>query len=334
LDPETEIMTAAGANEGIYAFFAAFLEPGDEVIMMEPYFDQYLTNITMNGGVPVYVPLRQPKTPPTGNGVDSNAWYVDMDELESKITSKTKALIINTPHNPVGKVFDEYELKQIGDLAVKHNLLILADEVYDCLVYKPHQHVHIGAMPEYWDRTVTVGSIGKTFGITGWRVGWLIGPHHLVKHPLAAQTRIVFCTNAPLQEAAAVSLEQARDNGFFDLQVEQYTERKHKLSAVFDSLGLPFTEAAGSYFTLVDTTRVRIPTNYEFPPEIQARGHNFRMCYWLTCEIGVTAIPMSEFYSQEHQGMAEHYARFAFCKSMDVLEEAERRLEKLREYIV
>ncbi len=192
LDPNTEILVSAGANGGMYAYATAFLNPGDEVIVVEPFFDQYIAQIKFNGGTPVYVPLRAPKEASTGV-VSANDWKVDMAELAAAVTPKTKQIWINTPHNPSGKVFSEDELRAIGNLAEKHDLMILSDEVYDCLTFDDHKHVRIAALDDFWRRTVTVGSAGKSFSATGWRVGWLVGPAHLIQPTVAAATRITFC---------------------------------------------------------------------------------------------------------------------------------------------
>jgi len=213
LNVETEILVTSGANEGTYAALVAFLEYGDEVILFEPFFDQYLPSVVFNGGKPVYVPLH-----PTTSGIDKPTgqdWIIDFDELRRAITPRTKMIMLNTPHNPVGKVFTRKELEAIAALVEQHNLLVLSDEVYDCLLYDNEEHVRFATLPGMWERTITVGSAGKSFAATGWRVGWLIGPESMIKPTLAASTRIVFCTNSPLQEAAAAGLEQVKQRGFF-----------------------------------------------------------------------------------------------------------------------
>ncbi|CAO3701628.1 unnamed protein product [Rhizopus stolonifer] len=331
LDPETNIIVTAGANEGIFASLAGFLDKGDEVIVIEPFFDQYIPNITMNGGVPVYVPLRPP-TDADQRVVSSSEWTLDINELESKITEKTKLMIINTPHNPVGKVFSEQELNAIGRVAEKYNLLIISDEVYDRLYYPPHERIPRIAN-SFWDRTITVGSAGKSFSATGWRIGWLIGPAELIQHAYAAQLRVVFCVNSPCQEAVATGLEVSLTQPLFQQQIEDYIEKKAILSKVFDQLQLPYTVPEGSYFILVNTSKIQIPQDYIFPELLEDRGDDFKMCYWLTKEIGVCAIPPSEFYMKDHWPLASKYARFAFCKTNDVLEQAVDRLKQLEKYI-
>ncbi|KAJ4467550.1 pyridoxal phosphate-dependent transferase [Lentinula aciculospora] len=331
LDVEKEILVTSGANEGQYAVFTAFLEPGDEVVMFEPFFDQYLASITFNGGIPVYVPLHPPADA-TGK-FSNNEWKINPDELRSAITPRTKMIIVNTPHNPVGKVFTRAELEIIAALAKEHNLLVMSDEVYDTLVFDGKEHVRIATLPGMWDRTVTVGSAGKSFAATGWRVGWLFGPEYITRPTLAATTRIVFCSNSPLQEAAAAGLEQVQERKFFQIQTAQYAERRNVLTKCFDSLGLPYTNPEGSYFILLDISRVKFPEDYSFPESVLERGRDFKACWFIAIEIGVSSIPVSEFYCLEHANIGEVYARFAFCKDLDTLRHATERLEKLRQYI-
>ncbi|PCH41280.1 PLP-dependent transferase [Wolfiporia cocos MD-104 SS10] len=330
LDVESEILVTSGANEGQYSVFTAFLEAGDEVIMFEPFFDQYLPSVTFNGGVPVYVPLH-PKM--TSAKPTSNDWIIDFDELERAITPRTKMIIVNTPHNPVGKVFTREELEKIAALAEKHNLLVMSDEVYDFLVFDGKEHVRIATLPGMWDRTVTVGSAGKLFSATGWRVGWLIGPASIIRPTLAATTRIVFCTNSPLQEAAAAGLEQVKERGYLQQTVKEYDERRLTLTAAFDRLGMTYSQPEGSYFVLLDISSVKWPDDYPFPKSLHGRGRDFKACWFIAMEVGVSSIPVSEFYCEEHCSIGESYARFAFCKDVDTLNLAAERLQALRKFL-
>ncbi|KAI8867967.1 PLP-dependent transferase [Ramicandelaber brevisporus] len=336
LSADNEIIVTAGGNEGILSILAAYINPGDEVLLMEPAFDQYMPNITMMGGVPVFCPLRvrEGVDPSAGNVSASKDWVLDLEEYERSITPRTKVIIVNTPHNPIGKVFTRDELVAIGEIAKKHNLLILSDEVYDQLTYPGNDHVQIATLPGLWERTITVGSAGKTFGVTGWRIGWQIGPKELIEPSLTAHTRIVFCVNSPLQEAVAIAFEQAREQQFFEKQRAEYLKRRDKLSAALTNVGLPHTIPDGSYFILVNGARIKIPDDFEFPTEVAERGHSFKLTYFFTKEIGVSGIPPTEFYSDEHRHLAEDYVRLAFCKTDEVLDEAEKRLERIRKFII
>ncbi|THH02431.1 hypothetical protein EW026_g464 [Hermanssonia centrifuga] len=330
LDVETEILVTSGANEGQYSVLTAFLEDGDEVIMFEPFFDQYLPSVVFNGGKPVYVPLHpdRSKSKPT-----SDDWKIDFEELRRAMNSRTKIIMLNTPHNPVGKVFTREELEKIAALAEEFNLIVMSDEVYDSLVFDGKEHVRFAMLPGMWDRTVTVQSAGKMFAATGWRIGWLIGPAWIIHPTLAATTRIVFCSNSPMQEAVAAGLEEASKRQFIEIQCSEYAERRKIISEGFDKLGMRYTLPEGTYFLLLDISNLKWPDNFPFPPSVEGRGRDFKACWFIAMEIGVSSIPVSEFYCEEHVSIGENYARFAFCKDTDTLRRAVERLQGLSRFI-
>ncbi|KAJ2159790.1 arylformamidase [Coemansia sp. RSA 552] len=335
IDAGTEVSVHAGANEALLSAFTAFLEPGknEEVILIEPAFDQYTPNVVMAGGRPVYVPLRVCTSKnPEKEVISSGEWRLDMGELEAAITDKTRILVLNTPHNPVGKVFTRAELADISAVAQRHGLLVVADEVYEHLTYGA-EHVSIATLPGMWERTITVGSAGKLFGVTGWRVGWAIGPAELIGPTLAAHTHIVFTSNTPLQEGTAATFAQAATNGFVATQRQEYERRRNRLMAIFDDVGLPYTVPDGAYYLLVNAAAIQIPKDYEFPPDIATRGDNFKLVYFFVKEFGVSGIPPTEFYSDAHKPLAKDYIRFAFCKTDQGLEDAAQRLKKLKQYL-
>ncbi|KAK7739998.1 arylformamidase [Diatrype stigma] len=331
LDPETEVTITTGANEGMLSAFMAFVEPGDEVIIFEPFFDQYISNIEMPGGKIVYVPLSAPKEGAVKT-CSSSEWTVDFEKLEAAITPKTKMIVINTPHNPVGKVFSKEELQRIGDLCVKNEIIILSDEVYDRLYYVPFTRVAT-LSPEIERLTLTVGSAGKNFYATGWRVGWLMGPAHLIKYVSAAHTRICYSSVSPLQEACAIGFEQAEREGFWDETVRDMRGKMARFNEVWAELGLPYTEPEGGYFVMVNMARVRLPSDYPFPPHVASRPRDFRLAWFLIQELGVAAIPPTEFYTDDNAWIAEDYMRFAVCKEDHVLEDAKERLRGLKRWI-
>jgi len=333
LDYESEIVISSGANFGIYASLLAFCSKDDEVVLIEPFFDQYVRNVTFCGGKPVYVPLRPPSNAGTQN-VSSKEWKLDIDELKAALTPKSKVIIINTPHNPVGKVFTEDELNAIGKVAEEHNLFIIADEVYDCLTFNS-PHVRIASLSKsLWSRTVTVGSAGKSFAATGWRIGWCIGPAELLRPITAAMTRITFCSVSPLQEALATGFQIAQKENFFDTQRAQYEARRDLLLGFLDQLGLPYTIPDGSYFVLVESSKVKIPSDFEMLSLIKTRSRDWHMCWFIAKVAGVVCIPPSDFYSSDHVSIGENFIRIAFCKDLDTLKEAGQRLQKLKPYIV
>jgi len=201
------------------------------------------------------------------------------------------------------------------------------------LVFDNKEHIRIATLPGMWDRTVTVGSAGKSFAATGWRVGWLIGPPSIINPTLAASTRIVFCTNSPLQEAAAAGLEQAPANRFFETQLREYQERRDLFVSAFDKLGISYSLPEGTYFVLMDSSSVKFPDDYPFPESVLGRGRDFRACWFIAMEVGVSSIPVSEFYCEEHVSLGENYIRFSFCKDLDTLNAAVERLQKLKKYL-
>ncbi|KAJ1796241.1 arylformamidase [Coemansia sp. RSA 2399] len=335
IDPEAEVSVHAGANEALLSLFTAFLEHGKchEVVLMEPAFDQYTPNIVMAGGIPVYVPLRvSSAVDPASAVVSSSDWRLDIAELEAAVNENTRILVLNTPHNPIGKVFAHDELAAIAAVAERHNLLVVSDEVYEHLTYAT-PHISIATLPGMWDRTVTVGSAGKLFGVTGWRVGWAVGPAHLIQPALSAHTRIVFTTNTPLQEGVAAAFQLAKENDFFSIQRAEYQHRRDRLMAIFDDVGLPYVVPDGAYYLLVNASSIPIPDDYLFPHFIEERGHNFKLVYFFIREFGVSGIPPTEFYSDAHKDLAKDYIRFAFCKTDEGLDDAEKRLQKLKTYL-
>lgn len=323
LDPLTEIVVTTGATEGIFAAIQALVEPGDEVILIEPFYDSYPAATGMAGGHCVYVPLRAP-----AQATSAAQWTLDMDELAAAFSPRTKLLILNTPLNPLGKVYDRRELAQIADLAIRHNITVLSDEVYEWMVYpdpaRGVEHVRIATLPGMWERTVTLGSAGKTFSVTGWKIGWAIAPPPLAHAILMAHQWIPFAVTTPLQEAVAVALEQAPQHDYFNWLPGMYGVKRAKLLAALADVGLTPTAPDGSYFIVVDTGGLNAPGE----PGVR---RDVSICRWLTREIGVAAIPPSPFYSAPHQNLADNLARFTFCKTDAMLDEAARRLQRLKE---
>lgn len=318
LDPMQEIVITVGATEGIFVTLQALVEPGDEVILIEPFYDSYPASVIMAGGTPVYVPLR----PAPGRAAD---WTLDMDELAAAFSPRTRLLILNTPQNPVGKVFTRGELEQIAALVQAHDVYVLSDEVYEWMVYPDDEaqpaveHVRIATLPGMWDRTLTLGSAGKTFSVTGWKVGWAIGPAALARSLIAAHQWISFAVATPLQDAVGAAMEQAADRDYFNWLSAMYRAKRDKLLAALDGAGLSPVRPDGSYFILVDTAHLDVPV-----PDGMRR--DVAVARWFTTHVGVAAIPPSPFYSPAHQHLTDPYARFCFCKTDDLLDEAARRL--------
>jgi len=293
--------------------------------------DRYVYNIEMAGGTVRYVPLQPPKDGGTRN-TSAADWSIDMAALEKTINPKTRMIVLNSPHNPVGKIFSKSELEAIGALCVKHNIIVLSDEVYDRLYYVPFTRIAT-ISPEIAALTLTVGSAGKNFYATGWRVGWLIGPENLIQYVSAAHTRICYSSVSPLQEAAAVGFENAEKEGFWESSKKEMQSKMTRFCAVFDDLGLPYSEPEGGYFVLANLGKVNLPRDYDFPPHVKDRPRDFKMSWFLIMELGVAAIPPTEFYTDENAHLGEDWLRFAVCKNDDVLEGAKDRLRGLRKYM-
>jgi N-succinyldiaminopimelate aminotransferase len=322
LDPLREIVVTTGATEAIFATMQGLVDPGDEVVLLEPFYDSYAPSVIMAGGTPVYVPLRAPDATPY-----ASEWTLNMDELEAAITPRTKLMVINTPMNPIGKIFSRGELSKIANVVQKHNLLLLSDEVYEWMVYPdpgdrggaPIAHVRIATLPGMWERTLTLGSAGKTFSVTGWKIGWAIGPAPLVHAVLMAHQWIPFTVATPLQEAVATAFEQAPQEDYYRWLATTYEAKRDKLMGALSEVGLTPVRPDGSYFIIVATGHLDVPV-----PEGVRR--DVAVARWFTTDVGVTAIPPSPFYSPEHQYLTDKLARFCFCKTDEMLDEAVRRL--------
>ncbi len=324
LDPQREIVITTGATEGIFATVQALVEAGDEVLLIEPFYDSYAPSVIMAGGTPVYVPLR-----PKANAQSSADWVLDMAELEAAVTERTRLLIINTPQNPLGKVFSRAELQQIANLVQKHDILVLSDEVYEWMTYSDGArtdnqriaHTRIATLPGMWERTITLGSAGKTFSVTGWKIGWAITSAPLAHAILMAHQWIPFTVATPLQEAVATALEVSPERDYFNWLSNLYQGKRDFLLGVLREVGLSPLTPDGSYFILIDTSHLPVPLE-------AGQRRDRSVCRWFTREIGVAAIPPSPFYSPEHQSLTDNLARFCFCKTDEMLQEAAARLTK------
>lgn len=309
IDPDREVTVTSGATEAIFDAVMGLLDPGDEAVVFEPYYDSYVASIAMAGGVARCVALQPPDAAHA-------TWWFDQAALSAAFSPRTRLVLVNTPHNPTGKVFTREELELIGALARKHDAVIVSDEVYEHLVFRPAAHLRPATLPALADRTLTISSGGKTFSFTGWKIGWALGPEALVRAVQKAHQWVTFATAAPLQAAIAAAL--AMPDSYFQTFTVEYTARRDQLARALVAAGLMPLIPEGTYFVVARTDR-----------HLGSHPDDVAFCRWLTREIKVAAIPLSPFYSAEHAGQARALARFAFCKSDAVLAEAERRLARL-----
>lgn len=309
-DPDTEVLVTAGATEAIAATLLALLEPGDEVIAFEPYYDSYAACIAMAGGTRVPVTLRP--------HVDEGASFrLDLDELRAAVTDRTRLLLINTPHNPTGTVLTREELTAIAELAVERDLLVVTDEVYEHLVFDDAEHLPLATFPGMRERTVTIGSAGKTFSFTGWKVGWVTAPSALVTAVRSAKQFLTYVSSGPFQYAVAEAL--ALPDSYFAAFRADMLAKRDLLATGLVEAGFEVFKPAGTYFI---TTDIR-----SLGAELSKEGDGFAFCRALPELAGVVAIPNAVFY--DHREAGAPFVRFAFCKQTGVLEEAVRRLKSL-----
>ena len=301
-DPDTEVLVTTGATEAVAASLLALLEPGDEVIALEPYYDSYAACIAMAGGTRVPVTLRP----------DDGAYRLDLDELRAAVTPRTRLILLNTPHNPTGTVLTRDELAAVAALACERDLLVVTDEVYEHLVFEG-EHIPLASFPGMRERTVTVSSAGKTFSLTGWKIGWITASPELVTAVRSAKQFLTYVSGGPFQYAVADALRLP--DSYFDALREDLRAKRDLLSAGLTEAGFEVYEPAGTYFVTTDIRPLGVTDGFAF-------------CRALPERCGVVAVPNAVFYDHREQGAP--FVRFAFCKRTDVLTEAVSRLKGLR----
>ncbi len=303
-DPDTEVLVTVGATEAIAASVLGLVEPGSEVLLVEPFYDSYSPVIAMAGCERRAVPMV-----PDGRG-----FAIDVDGLRAAVTAKTKALIVNSPHNPTGMVASDAELAAIARLAVDADLLVITDEVYEHLVFDGHRHLPLANYPGMAGRTITISSAAKMFNVTGWKIGWACGAADLINGVRAAKQYLSYVGGAPFQPAIARALNTEEE--WVAALRESLQTRRDRLGAALDELGFDVHDSFGTYFLCADPR----PLGYD---------DSTAFCAELPEKAGVAAIPMSAFCESAHNQW-NHLVRFAFCKRDDTLDEAIRRLAVLR----
>jgi aminotransferase len=300
VDPETEVTVTCGATEAMAAAFLAFVNPGDEVIILEPFYENYGPDAILAGATPVFVPLTGPD------------WDLDLERLASAITTRTRALILNTPHNPTGKVFSRAEIAAIAELAQRHDFLVFTDEIYEHLVYAGHHHP-IAVWPGMRNRTVTISGLSKTFSCTGWRLGYAIAAPELSGSIRKVHDFLTVGAPAPLQTAAAVGM--AFDADYYNHMQRVYRQRRDVMMTALVQNGFSCTAPDGAYYILADFS------------SIDPRRTDREFAVWLAETIGVATVPGSSFYGTAGGGSTS--VRFAFCKTFETLGRASERLDRL-----
>ena len=303
IDPARGVVVTAGATEGVFCAVLGLVDVGDEVILIEPSYDSYMPSVVMAGAKPVFVPLHQPD------------WTFDPDELRAAFNNRTRALILNTPHNPTGRVFSREELSLIAQLCIEHDVVVISDEVYEHLLYDDAQHIPIATLPGMFERTLTVSSAGKLFSATGWKIGWMYGTPEMVEGPARVHMFVTFAVHHPTQEAIAYALNLPDD--YYTSYQAMYGQKRQAMLSALDDAGLRYSVPQGAYYVMVDYTSF-----YHGAPMDCVR--------YLVKEIGVACIPTETFYSPQHAHIGYGSIRFAFCKTDELLAQVHERLLKLR----
>jgi aminotransferase len=302
IDPEREITVACGSTESMISSILGLVNPGDRVIVFEPFYENYGPDAVIAGASPVYVPLDP----------DQN-WTFDFHQLEEKIrNNQIRALILNTPNNPTGKVFTREELAKISELAQSYDFYVITDEIYEHIVYDGEKHRPIALFPGMRDRTITISGLSKTFSITGWRIGYIIAPPDLTDAIRKIHDFLTVGAAAPLQEAGLVAMRMGKD--YYQQLASDYQQRRDYFVKILQEVGFRVWKPSGAYYVMVDISALTDRDDATFVDQLIRNN-------------GVAAVPGSSFYHRPEMG--RQFIRFAFCKTLDVLEEAAERLKKL-----
>jgi aspartate/methionine/tyrosine aminotransferase len=299
VDPDRDVTVTCGATEAMASVFMALMDPGDEVIVLEPFYENYGPDAILAGATPVFVPFDQP------------GWTLDPDRLRKAFTSRTKAIIVNTPHNPTGRVLTREEMSLIAELCIEHDAWAITDAPYEHMVYAGHHH-EIATWPGMRERTITISSLSKTYSCTGWRIGWIIAPPAQTGPIRKVHDFLTVGAPAPLQTAAAVGF--AFDAEYYNHFTTMYKQKRDYMAGVLREAGFKFSVPEGAYYIFADFSEISDLDDVTFAK-------------WMTQEIGVATVPGSSFFSNKEDG--RRFTRFAFCKKPETLENAAERLAGL-----
>lgn len=304
VDPETQITVACGATEATASVFLALFNPGDEVIIFEPFYENYGPDAILCEAKPVFVPLVEPD------------WHFDADLLKKAVTPKTRAIVVNSPHNPSGHVFSRSELEAIATIAIEHDLLVITDDPYEYILFEG-EHIPMATLPGMAERTVTISSLSKTFSITGWRLGYAIAPPEMSVAIRKVHDFLTVGAPAPLMEAAAIGY--AYPDSYYKQLAKDYRDRRDYLAGPLRDAGFTFATPAGAYYFFADFSAI-------------SKDDDVTFAKWMTREIGVATVPGSSFY-RPGAPAGKKYTRFAFCKQKATLEKAVEKLAKLKQLV-
>ena len=306
IDPDKEIVVTCGGTEAMMCAMMTICNPGDKVRVFSPFYENYGADAILSGAEPIYIPL----VPPT--------YEFDIRLVEEGFRQGAKAIIVCNPSNPCGKVFSEEELMAIGSLAVKYDAFVVTDEVYEHMVYAPNKHVCMAALPGMYEHTITCNSLSKTYSITGWRLGYLIGPEEVIEAAKKVHDFLTVGAAAPLQEAAVAGLNFPES--YYQQLLKIYTEKRDYFLAGLDRIGLEHNVPQGTYFVLIDIQK------FLDLPKFQG-WTDLEFCEWMIQNIGVAAVPGSSFFKEE----VNHLIRLHFAREKETIDEAMERLAKLQE---
>ena len=298
IDPNENVVVTCGSTEAMMAAMMTVANPGDKVIVFSPFYENYGADTILSGAEPIYVPLYPPE------------FNFDPNELEAAFRQKPKALILCNPSNPCGKVFTYDELKIIADLAEKYDAFVITDEVYEHIIYAPHKHTYFASLPNMWERTISCSSLSKTYSITGWRLGYIIAPPHIIDVAKKVHDFLTVGAAAPLQEAAVTGLRFGDD--YYRQLAEKYTEKRDLFLKGLDDIGISHTTPQGAYYVLLDISEFGFDSDLDF-------------CEKLAEKVGVGAVPGSSFFREN----VNHLIRLHFAKRNDTLSEALNRLSEI-----
>ena len=308
INPETEIVVTCGGTEAMMCAMMTICNPGDKVMVFSPFYENYGADAILSGAEPIYIPL----VPPEFN--------FDISLVEKGFQDGAKAIIVCNPSNPCGKVFSETELMQIGELALKYDAFVVTDEVYEHMVYAPYHHTCMASLPGMFDHTITCNSLSKTYSITGWRLGYLIGPEEVIEAAKKVHDFLTVGAAAPLQEAATVGLNFPES--YYEGLLQTYTKKREYFLSGLDRIGLKHNVPQGTYFVLIDITDFLALPQFEGWTDLE-------FCEWMIVNIGVAAVPGSSFFKEP----VNHLIRLHFAREEKTMDEALERLKKLQELL-